>query len=207
MATKIWGPLGWMTLHSISVIYPNNPSEDEKQILQTFLKEFANSISCIYCKQHFTAYLNKYSYIYPDYLDNKRNLFLFIVRAHNDVNNRLDKPIIKTVKECLETLQNNIKNTSPEHFRQQYFNYLVKNWSYDLSAEGYMAKRSALTIYKINNDYFNRMHHDFNLNIEEGETFILLDRSDIRPSPSGIFVKTNVNVGFKLKGGRLQLFH
>jgi hypothetical protein len=133
-------------------------------------------------------------------------LFLFVVRAHNDVNKRLDKPILKSVKECLETLQNNTKNTSPAQFRQQYFNYLIRNWSYDVTADGFMGKQSASLINRINTEYFNPRECDFNLEIEEGETFILLDRHDIKPSLFGGFVKTNIDVGFKFKAGKLQLF-
>ena len=31
--TKRWGPLGWATLHSIAALYPNSPSDYEKQMI------------------------------------------------------------------------------------------------------------------------------------------------------------------------------
>jgi len=44
MATKIWGPLGWMTLHSISAIYPEKPSFADMEILKKFMDFFAATI-------------------------------------------------------------------------------------------------------------------------------------------------------------------
>lgn len=205
MATKLWGPLGWMTLHSVSVIYPDTPTFEEKQIAREFLKEFAACISCSICKDHFTIFLNRYMLTYPSYVDSKRDFFMFVVRAHNDVNRRIDKPVISTVSECLQLLQSNTQNTTPGEFRQKYMNYLIRNWSYDITADGYIAKQSANKINKIMNEYFNPRDRDFNLEFPEDSTIVFNSTfSSIVPMNNTYVKRTDFFGGFK--NGRIQLF-
>ena len=103
--SKYWGPLGWMTLHSISLNYPDNPLIEDKQILLRFMNNFTESITCPSCQSHFKTIFQSYIGLFPDWNASKHNLFIFIARAHNTVNKRLDKPLIRTVSDCLETLE------------------------------------------------------------------------------------------------------
>ena len=100
--TAIWGPMGWMTLHSISLLYPNDPSPSDKQVLQSFLDDFANSITCPHCERHFKTIFENYRKLHPEWSSSKFQLFLFVARAHNTVNKRLEKPLKTTVQECLD---------------------------------------------------------------------------------------------------------
>ena len=59
--TAIWGPLGWMTLHSISVCYPDNPSQHDVGILNQFMDAFTTSITCPHCKNDFENVFLKYT--------------------------------------------------------------------------------------------------------------------------------------------------
>jgi hypothetical protein len=205
MATKLWGPLGWMTLHSVSVIYPDTPTFEEKQIAREFLKEFAACITCNICKDHFTVFLNRYMMTYPSYLDSKHDFFMFVVRAHNDVNRRLDKPVISTVSECLQILRNNTQNTTPAQFRQKYMNYLIRNWSYDITADGYIAKQSANKINKIMNEYFNPRDRDFNIELPEDSTIVFQSSFSSTIPTNTVFAKRPEFFG-GFKNGRIQLF-
>jgi hypothetical protein len=36
--TAVWGPLGWMTLHSVSTMYPEQPTQAEKTLMTTWLR-------------------------------------------------------------------------------------------------------------------------------------------------------------------------
>ena len=62
--TSYWGPLGWATLHSASLIYSDSPSYEEQTIMSRFLDCFKATISCYHCKTHFIDMLSKYSKIY-----------------------------------------------------------------------------------------------------------------------------------------------
>jgi len=104
--SKFWGPLGWATLHSASLLYSDTPSPEEKALIEKFLEAFRITISCNDCKLHFTDMLMKYRASNPQFLNSKSEFMLFVFRAHNSVNKRLDKPILQTPQDCIQTLKN-----------------------------------------------------------------------------------------------------
>ena len=154
MATKFWGPLGWMTLHSISAIYPENPTPEERAIVERFIELFRESITCPQCKSHFTGMLNMYKRKHPEWSSNRYNLFLFVCRAHNTVNKRLDKPVIPTLNDCIQALKTATKVTSTTDYRNAYINYLIMNWSKEFTGDGAIALGVARQMKKINDEYF-----------------------------------------------------
>lgn len=202
MGTKIWGPLGWMTLHSISAIYPEQPTQADKLIIEEFVSAFRETISCPYCKSHFTSMLNNYKSRHPEWTSSRSNLFLFISRAHNTVNKRLDKPIYKTIDECILTLKNATKNTSTIQFRKAYLDYLTKNWTRQSDAEGFIMMGFVRKMIKINDEYFNVRDVGYdNLTIKDGNVldFIQEDTKKYRASqnvPDPI-VYRNLKIGFR----------
>jgi hypothetical protein len=133
---------------------------------------------------------------------------MFATRIHNSVNKRLDKPIIQTVKDALELLQNNTKSVSGRAFREQYINYLIRNWAYEMTGEAMMLKHLAYELQKINNSYWNTKEQDFNIEIEEDDIKILIP-DNIRYTPTTMYSFNIENlakatiVGFR--GGRLKL--
>jgi hypothetical protein len=154
---KLWGPLGWMTLHSISALYPDEPTADDKAMLKEFMDIFAMTIVCPHCNEHFREMFSIYTKKYSDWADSKLNLFVFICRAHNTVNRRLDKPIIKTLQDCIETLRVNTITTSSREFRTKYIDYITKSWIRDRN-DGtviFLSKCSRLS--KINSTYWNNL--------------------------------------------------
>lgn len=154
MATKFWGPLGWMTLHSVSAIYPENPTPEERLLLEQFVEAFRESITCQYCKGHFTGMLNMYRRKHPEWSSSRYHFFLFVCRAHNTVNKRLDKPILATLNDCIETLKNATKVTSTTQYRTAYINYLLSNWSREFTGDGAIALGAAKQLKRINDEYF-----------------------------------------------------
>jgi hypothetical protein len=127
--TKVWGPMGWMLVHSISVCYPEEPTADDKKILTEFMDAFCSTITCIHCRTHFTDTFNGYKRSVPSWLNSRRDLFIAICRLHNTVNKKLDKPYPKTVAECLSSLQNATRYTSAREFRTKYIEYLFRDWN------------------------------------------------------------------------------
>lgn len=155
MATKIWGPQGWMTLHSISTIYPEKPTYEEMEILKKFMNLFADTISCPDCKHHFSQMFNSYKQSNPAWFASRSQFFLFVARAHNTVNLRIDKPRIPTVAECIDTIRRNTLVTSGAVYRHIYINYLIRNWSREPTGEGFILAQSARELFRINTEYWN----------------------------------------------------
>jgi hypothetical protein len=149
--------MGWMTLHSISVAYPDNPSESDKAILSSFMDSFGATITCIICRQHFGTIFSRYKKAVPSWEDSKQDLFLAICRLHNTVNKRLDKPIPKTVAECIEFLKTATTYTSQTEFRSKYIEYLQRDWTKFGRGTSYqlIAFNAIKNMQKINETYWN----------------------------------------------------
>jgi hypothetical protein len=150
--TKVWGPMGWMTLHSISVCYPEEPTDGDKSLLNEFMNAFGFTITCPSCNQHFSNMFNGYKRSFPTWNNSRKDLFIAICRMHNIVNKRLDKPYPKTVGECLGTLKNATSYTSPSEFRKKYIEYLRSQWRYQPMSIQFI---SVDKLRKINEEYWN----------------------------------------------------
>lgn len=184
--------MGWMTLHSISVCYPDTPSLSDKQILQEFMNAFAGSITCVYCRQHFGSMFADYKSKVPSWLNSKKDLFLAICRMHNAVNKRLDKPQSKTVAECIEWLKRATSYTSPQEFRTKYAQYLLGDWWRNrMTGEGMGGYRNAETVKKIIDEYWNPRDTPYSsISFEEDN---VLDYSQAYPSQKIVIPKFNLN--------------
>jgi len=193
--TSYWGPLGWMTLHSASLLYPDEPSQSEKLIADRFIELFGNTISCYQCKSHFQDMLKRYKTWNPGYLNSKKEFALFVFRAHNTVNKRIDKPILNTVKDCMQTLKNANSYSNLNSMRNSYLIYLQNNWNKEYTADAFSARRNVQELIKINNEYFNLRTID--LDFKSDETPILLIENQQKE-----FTIVRRQVGFK--NGRLQ---
>ena len=197
--SKLWGPLGWMTLHSISLIYPQEPTAMEKYIASRFLDLFGETITCNECKSHFKHMYSLYKSIHPEFLNSRQDFALFVFRAHNTVNIRLDKPTPKTVSECLLTLKLATTQTSLAEFRQSYLSYLMRIWGRNVSGEGMITRNYVVEMNKINNEYWSPRELAIP-DLIEGDVITPIQSSVLRVS-RGVAVSTAV--GFK--GGKLTL--
>jgi hypothetical protein len=170
--TKVWGPMGWMTLHSISVAYPDNPSEADKTILNSFMDSFGATITCINCRQHFATMFTGYKNSVPTWANSKQDLFFAICRLHNTVNKRLDKPIPKTVAECIAFLKTATTYTGQTEFRNKYIEYLQRDWTRFGRGTTYqlVAFNAIKNMQKINETYWNPREISYsNVNISESD--------------------------------------
>jgi hypothetical protein len=195
---NVWGPMGWLTLHSVAAAYPDFPSNDLKNVTTTFLNKFAETITCQYCRDHFTRILSVYRSKHPEYLDNRRNFFLFTARAHNSVNKRLDKPILQTVADCLQTLRNASTSITPSQFRLNYFSYVARTWIHELGGEGRIHFNMVNEMKTINQNYFLQNDTEFSIEMEEGDVLEYIDEGGTRYSPTTYKISTEpVVIGFR----------
>ena len=208
--TSIWGPLGWMTLHSVSLLYPENPSEADKQIVKRFVDLLRDTITCPHCQSHFKIIYGNYVNSHPEWRNSKFDLFLFIARAHNTVNNRLSKPKPASVQECLDAYRSATKNTSGKGFRQAYINYLLRNYGREMSGEGYMHAAEVREMKKIIEEYWNNKTDESTSSFQmDANVLELINESTGRMnvmSSRGTLTEISTkqfNIG--LRGGRFRL--
>ena len=137
--TSIWGPLGWMTLHSVASCYSDSPTQSEIALTQTWLDMFQTTITCPSCKEHFGIVLASYRRLYPQMLASRADFLVFTFRAHNAVNRRLNKPIYPTVAACFEALRTIVKTRSAREYRTSYIRHIQRFWRTMQDACGFTA--------------------------------------------------------------------
>jgi len=137
---------------------------------------------------------------HPDFLDSRQNFALFVFRAHNTVNLRIDKPRPATVSECLDSLRNATTHVSLPQFRNSYLSYINQNWGREITGDGFILRGKVRDMIRINNEFWN--HRDIPIpELEEADVLTPIEKTGFRLAPSGLI--SSVLVGFK--GGKLKL--
>lgn len=93
MNPKIWGPSGWIFLHSIAYGYPNEPSSDEREAAINFFKSMGYMLPCKTCSELYKKdilVLEK-THSLENAVQNKNNLIKWVNAMHNKVNENLNK--------------------------------------------------------------------------------------------------------------------
>jgi len=152
--TKVWGPLGWATLHSIAALYPNDPSELEKAMLLRWIDAFQKTIVCEKCKHHFEAFLYEYRLVYPNWYNSRKEMTLMVLRAHNAVNARISKPVY-SVQDCISLLRHNVVAEKANLMRQSYILFIRRDWSRDTTLGGISTAKYIKDIVMTETDYWS----------------------------------------------------
>jgi hypothetical protein len=167
-----------MTLHSVASLYPDKPTEAERQLMTTWLDLFRDTITCPTCMAHFSEMLSNYRAQFPNMLYSRRDFLLFTFRAHNAVNKRIGKPIYPTVQACFEALRNNVKFNKSVTFRISYVNRMTLHWRVFQDASGMAAMKRIHQIKKIEIQYMTPRSNEFEIDIPEDNVVV-----DIGPQP------------------------
>lgn len=208
--TAIWGPLGWMTLHSTAFAYPDIPSPSERELMYSWLDMFRDTITCPSCREHFTQMLGNYRNQFPGMLNNRQEFVLFTFRAHNAVNRRLGKPIQGSVEQCMETLRNNVKQNSAKGYRNAYLAHISKHWSLFRDVSGMVALKKINEMRKIENDYVAPRDKNFTVAIPSGVTVLPQDMMVREPGQEPIrrptlALNASARAGFRITSGGIRL--
>lgn len=210
--TALWGPLGWMTLHSVATSYPEVPTESETLLMTQWLDMFRDTITCPSCKEHFTTMLMNYRAMYPRFLANRQSFSMFTFRAHNAVNQRLHKPTYSTVAECMTQLKKNIVGKSALIYRQSYLNHIARFWKTMQDVSGMVALKKVNEMRKIEGEYMTL--RDTNFEVSLMEEMVIFPRNVMEKTTEGQYEEprplqriniSNARAGLTFVGGRLML--
>ena len=84
MDPLIWGPHAWFFLHSITLVYPDNPTEQEKKNYFDFFKTLGNILPCMICRENYKNHFLKHPL--GKALHSKKDFQNWLVTIHNEVN-------------------------------------------------------------------------------------------------------------------------
>ena len=91
MDPTVWGPKLWFVIHTFALNYPDNPTYEDKRVMEEFFNNLKYSIPCNKCRVHYRQRLQRDPII--NYLDNRQSLFKYTIDLHNQVNKSLGKKI------------------------------------------------------------------------------------------------------------------
>lgn len=203
--TSIWGPLGWMTLHSVASCYPDTPIQSEKTLMNTWLDMFQATITCPSCKEHFGTALGSYRRQYPHMLSSREEFLVCTFRLHNAVNRRLNKPIHSSVEACFEQLRNNVKMRPARDYRIAYINHIQRFWRTMQDVTGITALKKINELRKIEYEYLQKHDNNFETIIPENTVVLLNHSLDVQTeTPSPVRMDTRILPRIGLSGGRFQ---
>ena len=114
MNKNIWGPSGWLFMHSISFQYPENPTEEDKNNYKVFFESLKNTIPCPKCREHYSENLKQK----PIQLNSRDELIQWVIDIHNEVNKKNSKKIYsrqEVEKLYLSKYNYSIKENSTEN--------------------------------------------------------------------------------------------
>ena len=95
MSREVWGPKAWDFLHTVTFGYPDNPTDKEKQDATNFFNSLPTMLPCKICSEHCKQNIKKI----PPNVNSKKDLSMWLVNLHNEVNRQLGKGKIYTYDE------------------------------------------------------------------------------------------------------------
>lgn len=91
MNPKFWGPHAWIFLHSITLNYPKEPSDEDKKIYVKFFEDLQYILPCEKCSYNYRRHLKDYPI--KDALETRETMVQWLINIHNEVNKELNKPL------------------------------------------------------------------------------------------------------------------
>ncbi|CAL1711756.1 unnamed protein product [Somion occarium] len=83
------GRATWKLLHTMTLRFPENPTEDQRNALSSYFHLFSRLYPCGECAHEFQQLLKKY----PPQTSSRRAAATWLCFVHNEVNTRLLKPL------------------------------------------------------------------------------------------------------------------
>jgi len=130
MNTEFWGPSGWLFLHTLTFIYPEKPSYNDKVKIEKFMKNVSYILPCKYCRSSFNNYTK--SLPITDFLDTREKMIEWLYKIHNKVNKKLrsqglcrhKNPDLKDVKLQYKPILDKINNLCNTNNIKTITNYI-----------------------------------------------------------------------------------
>ncbi len=94
---EVWGPHGWKFIHYVTLAYPENPTQAQKEKYKAFLVLLKDVLPCSLCANHYAENLQKLP-LSDEVLSSKENLIKWGIDIHNIVNESKNKPVVKYIE-------------------------------------------------------------------------------------------------------------
>ena len=132
MDTTFWGPSGWVFLHSIIALYPDDASLDDNILMIKFMELIRDILPCKYCRLSFHKYMKTLQI--QNYLQSSSRLQEYLYKLHNKVNSKLRKQgycniinpdLESTIKKYNDLVINSLSHIAQTHSHSHSHSSLI----------------------------------------------------------------------------------
>jgi hypothetical protein len=89
MNPAIWGPPMWISLHTITLNYPDKPTSCQEKMIREFFWNLQYVLPCELCRNHYSEMIRTH----PPNTKDRKSLVYWLIDRHNQVNERLGKKV------------------------------------------------------------------------------------------------------------------
>src|ERR1700744_3125039 len=82
---KLWGPPTWDFLYYVALSYPDNPTQQEKENMQTFFIIIGKVLPCETCRFNYVTHMTKH-HLDSISLSSRYNLINWLININNEIN-------------------------------------------------------------------------------------------------------------------------
>lgn len=136
MKPEIWGKYAWPFFHMVTMGYPENPTDKDKQRYFTYINCMKYVLPCDKCKNNLRKHLKRYP-LTEEALSSRAALIKWGIDLHNIVNYYTGKPML-TNEAALFELNKMIDEKTPQPYSTYQIGfgiifillaiYLLYNW-------------------------------------------------------------------------------
>ena len=115
MYPKVWGKCIWNSINYITMDYPENPTDEDKQHYYQFFQSLQYVLPCARCRFNLQQNLQKYP-LTLEALTNRDTLLKWVIDLHNIVNYHTGKKVLP----YYQALQKINRSMQPDNRRYYY---------------------------------------------------------------------------------------
>ena len=93
ISPDLWGPHLWKFMHYLTLSYPENPTEEDKDNLYNFFLTIQTVLPCEKCRYNFKSHLEK-TPLTEEILADNAKVIKWLFDIHNEVNKSTEKPVL-----------------------------------------------------------------------------------------------------------------
>lgn len=123
MLPEIWGESGWDFLHYVTMGYPEDPTENDKEKYRQYFHSLKYVLPCPKCRNNMQDHLEK-SPLTDEVLAGRASLIKWGIDLHNIVNYYTGKPML-TYAEAMTKLNDKVNRNSAGQNNIVYYIILI----------------------------------------------------------------------------------
>lgn len=135
MEPNVWGKHAWIFLHSVTMNYPDNPTNDDRKNYKNFFENLRFILPCEVCKKHYSKHIQSKPIEHA--LHSKKKLVEWLIEVHNQVNISLNKPTMSydQVIDLYKKIYNNSTYSEKINIKSNNDDHIVVNNNSNLNTK------------------------------------------------------------------------